>query len=69
MVDNLNDPFDLKELREFFGLSILHRPHGFTTCIAIAQLLQNLYDNMIASGSGELDHSALLTHLESIQSQ
>jgi 2-hydroxy-3-oxopropionate reductase len=35
--------------------------------LPITNLLQYLYDSMIKSGSGELDHSALITHLETLQ--
>jgi len=56
--------FQLKDLNNALKAAKRHNLN-----LPITQLLQNLYDAMISSGSGDLDHSALLTHLEAIQSK
>lgn len=56
--------FQLKDLNNALKAAKRHNLN-----LPITNLLQNLYDAMISSGSGDLDHSALLTHLEAIQSK
>ena len=54
--------FQLKDLNNAIQAAQSHNLD-----LPITRLLQSLYDAMIASGRGELDHSALLTHLEGLQ--
>ena len=54
--------FQLKDLNNALKAAKRHNLN-----LPVTNLLQSLYDAMIASGSGDLDHSAMLTHLESIQ--
>jgi 2-hydroxy-3-oxopropionate reductase len=66
MVDRNFEPggpskFQLKDLRN--ALAAAERL-GFD--LPITQLLHNLFEAMVKSGKGEMDHSGLLTHLEQI---
>ena len=54
--------FQLKDLN-----NALKAAQSHNLDLPITRLLQQLYDSMIGSGGGELDHSALLTHLEGLQ--
>jgi 2-hydroxy-3-oxopropionate reductase len=54
--------FQLKDLNNALNAANTHNLD-----LPITRLLQQLYDAMISAGGGELDHSALLTHLEKMQ--
>lgn len=66
MVDRNFDPggpskFQLKDLR-----NALTAAERLGLDLPITQLLHNLFEAMVKSGKGEMDHSGLLTHLEQI---
>ena len=66
MVDRNFDPggpskFQLKDLR-----NALTAAERLGLYLPITQLLHNLFEAMVKSGKGEMDHSGLLTHLEQI---
>ena len=66
MVDRNFDPggpskFQLKDLR-----NALTAAERLGLDLPITQLLYNLFEAMVKSGKGEMDHSGLLTHLEQI---
>ncbi len=66
MVDRNFEPggpskFQLKDLR-----NALTAAERLGLDLPITQLLHNLFEAMVKSGKGEMDHSGLLTHLEQI---
>jgi 2-hydroxy-3-oxopropionate reductase len=66
MVDRNFEPggpskFQLKDLR-----NALTAAERLGLDLPITQLLHNLFETMVKSGKGEMDHSGLLTHLEQI---
>ena len=68
MVDRAFEPggpakFQLKDLRN--ALSAAER---LGLDLPITKLLHNLFDAMVQSGKGDMDHSGLLTHLEALNS-